>query len=216
MLSSEKKRLSKMLVHERKLGRDGITVIAGVDEVGAGCLAGPVLAAAVILPKNWRAAGINDSKKVTAKKRTLLAQIIREAAVAYAFGLCSPAEIDEMNILQASLEAMRRAVVGLATQPHHLLVDARHVPMLEVPQTALIKGDNLSLSIAAASILAKVERDLMMERLALEYPGYGLEQHRGYGTQMHLEALARLGATPIHRYSFAPVAANCRSSEMTG
>ena len=197
-----------MLQYEIALWQSGVKHVAGVDEVGAGPLAGPVLAAAVILSADTRIEGINDSKLLSALQRQRLAEQIRERAVAFALGSCSPEEIDTLNILQASRQAMRRAVGALQVAPDHLLVDARRVPDVSMPQTPIIKGDTQSQCIAAASIIAKVARDALMEQLAEVYPGYGFERHRGYGTRQHLEALKRLGPCAIHRHSFSPVAAS--------
>jgi len=194
-----------MLTHERELWQRGVLVIAGVDEVGAGPLAGPVVAAAVILPVACSIAGVDASKRLTARQRQRLARIIRRRAVAYALGSCSVDEIDRLNILQASRQAMRRAIEAFAVPPQFVLSDARQVPDTTIPQRAIVHGDALSQSIAAASILAKVHRDRLMERLGARYPGYGFEQHRGYCTARHMAALKRLGPTPVHRRSFAPV-----------
>jgi ribonuclease HII len=206
----ERHRLDALLSFERPLWRQGIELIAGVDEAGAGPLAGPVVAAAVILPCGASIAGVDDSKKLSRSRRETLDRAVREQAVATAVGLCTPDEIDELNILQASRLAMRRAVDGLAPAPHHLLVDARTVPAVAMPQTSIVHGDSRSLSIAAASILAKVHRDRLMAELAVEYPDYGFERHAGYGTREHLAALAALGPTPVHRRTFVPVAAVVR------
>jgi len=203
----ERQRLDDLVAYEKQLWRRGFEYVAGVDEAGAGPLAGPVVAAAVILPRRARITGIDDSKKLSARQRERLALQIRAEALAFAVGACSPDEIDRLNILQASREAMRRAVAGLNLQPQHLLVDAREVPGVTIAQTSLIKGDACSQSIAAASILAKVERDHMMLDYSLQYPGYGFERHAGYGTAAHMTALRRLGPSPIHRMSFSPVAA---------
>jgi ribonuclease HII len=202
--SAENARLAHMLEYEQSLWASGVEHVAGIDEVGVGPLAGPVVAAAVILPVGCSIAGVNDSKQLSAEMREHLAPVIREHAVAYAVGLCSVAEIDHVNIYHAALEAMRRAVVGLARPPQHLLVDARRVPHVDTPQTAIIGGDARSQSIAAASILAKVHRDELMRALAVEHPGYGFDEHKGYGTSQHLAALQRLGPCRAHRRSFAP------------
>jgi len=208
----EQGRLTGMLEHESTLWDRGLVRIAGVDEVGAGPLAGPVVAAAVILSPGASFEEIDDSKKLSAEQRERLSAEIREQAVAFAVGECSPLEIDCLNILQAAREAMRRAVAGLPKAPQHLLVDARSIPDVEAPQTSLIRGDSRSQSIAAASIIAKVERDRLMARLAHTYPEYGFDRHRGYGTPEHLAALQRHGPCPIHRYSFSPVAKAARES----
>lgn len=208
--AAEEVRLAAMLEHERPLWGRGIEWIAGVDEVGAGPLAGPVVAAAVVLPPGTSLPKINDSKQLTAAQREALNATIQEVAVAWSVGACSVAEIDRLNIYQAALQAMRRAVDGLSAQPMHLLVDARRVPGVVMPQTALVDGDTRSQSIAAASIVAKVYRDRLMDDLGARYPGYGFERHRGYGTAAHLEALASLGPCAEHRVSFGPVAQAAR------
>lgn len=202
----EADRLHAMLHYERELWATGLTRLAGVDEVGVGPLAGPVVAAAVILPPGTSIDGVNDSKLLTHEERVELAARIRAVAVASAVGVCSHEAIEAMNIYRASLEAMRRAVAQLAPAAEHLLVDARTVPGFGPRQTPLIKGDTRSQSIAAASIVAKVARDQMMDELAALYPGYGFESHRGYSTPEHFAAIERLGPCPIHRRSFAPVA----------
>ena len=201
----ERERLLALTCHERELHAQGRQLIAGVDEVGAGPLAGPVVAAAVIFAPGTLIEGVDDSKKLSETRRRELAQTIRATAVSVSIGACTPAEIDRLNIYQASREAMRRAVDGLDTRADHLLVDARTVPKVLMPQTPLKKGDQRSLSIAAASILAKVYRDGLMEEYGRQYPGYGFEAHAGYPTSAHLKALSQLGVTPIHRRSFGPV-----------
>lgn len=195
------------LVHEVALGREDGRLVAGVDEVGRGPLAGPVVACAVILPPAVAslASGITDSKLLTARRRELLAPTLC-AICQYGLGEASVEEIDRLNILQATFLAMRRAVEALGVIPHHVLVDGPlRPPDLPCPATALVDGDLRSLSIAAASIIAKVTRDRQMRELALRHPGYGWEKNAGYGTRAHLLALHRLGPTPHHRRSFAPV-----------
>jgi ribonuclease HII len=204
--TKERRRLRGMLSLERDLWDQGVTLVAGVDEVGAGPLAGPVVAAAVILPVGTSIPDIDDSKKLLPALRRRLDAEIRSQAVAWALGVCTAQEIDQLNIYHAACEAMRRAVLALTHPVEHLLVDARRVPGVRSPQTALVKGDSLSQSIAAASIVAKVARDAMMDQLDVTYPGYGFAQHHGYGTAVHQEALVRLGPCPEHRRSFAPVA----------
>ncbi len=179
--------------------------LVGVDEVGRGPLAGDVVAAAVILDPKVPITGLRDSKKLSQKKREALAREIRENASAWSLGRASVAEIDELNILQASLLAMHRAVQGLALTPSHVLVDGNHLPQWPYPATAVVRGDDRVPAIAAASILAKVQRDAELVALDGEYPGYGFAQHKGYPTRAHLQALTKLGATPVHRHSFAPV-----------
>ena len=180
---------------------------AGVDEAGRGPLAGPVVAGAVLLDPKRPINGLRDSKQLSAKRREELAALIRERAVAHALGRAEVAEIDQLNILQATLLAMRRAIAGLAVQPERVFVDGNHCPDLDVPTVAVVGGDALLPPISAGAILAKTARDAEMARLAADYPGYGFEQHKGYGTRAHLASLRALGPCPIHRRSFAPVAA---------
>ncbi len=179
--------------------------IAGVDEVGRGPLFGAVLAAAVILNPKESIVGLADSKKLSDKKRTALNDLIRSKALCWAIGRAEPEEIDRLNILQASLLAMKRAVVQLSIEPVRVLVDGHRCPDLPMEVEAIVKGDATVPEISAASIIAKVERDREMRMLSQQYPGYGLAQHKGYPTKAHLEALQRLGPTPLHRTSFAPV-----------
>ncbi len=181
--------------------------MAGVDEAGRGPLAGPVVAAAVILDPARPIAGLNDSKKLSAKKRELLFNEICEKAQSYAIAEASVAEIDAINILQASLLAMQRAVEKLAIQPDKILVDGTFCPKVSMDSEAIIQGDGLIPAISAASILAKVYRDRLMDQLDETYPGYGFKSHAGYGTKKHLEALKTLGVSPIHRKTFAPIKA---------
>ncbi len=203
----EEARLSALFALRAQLRSSGATLVAGVDEVGMGPLAGPVVAAAVILPEVVDLPGLGDSKQVAPRVRERLAAAIHSQALAVAVGEVSAAELDRWNVYRAGLEAMRRAVVSLALPPEHLLVDARTVPGVGCPQTPLVKGDARDGSIAAASIVAKVHRDAWMRRLDGEHPGYGFARHMGYGTPEHLEALQRLGPCPEHRLSFAPCAA---------
>lgn len=168
-------------------------------------LAGPVVAAAVILPPEQRIVGVDDSKKLDARTRETLAVEIKQRAIAWATGIVEPEEIDRVNIYRAGLLAMRRAVEGLSPAPEALLIDARKLPELPIPQQAIVHGDALSLSIGAASIIAKTTRDAIMVALDARYPGYGFAQHKGYPVRQHYDALARLGATEVHRRSFAPV-----------
>jgi ribonuclease HII len=179
--------------------------VAGVDEVGRGPLAGPVVAAAVILDPSQPIDGLADSKKLSEKRRSQLAEQIRARALAWSLGRAEVEEIDRINILQASLLAMQRAVAALAQSPELVLVDGNRCPSLACPAQAVVRGDALVPAISAASIVAKVSRDLEMVGLDALYPGYGLAQHKGYPSRMHLEALARLGASPVHRRSYAPV-----------
>ncbi len=199
-LQKELERLSAMKEYERKYKNAGY--ICGVDEVGRGPFAGPVMAGAVILPGDCEILYLNDSKKLSPKKRELLYEEICEKALAFSVASVGPERIDEINILQATFEAMREAVAGLKVRPDIILVDAVHIPDLDIPQESIIKGDAKSVSIAAASIVAKVTRDRAMQEYAALYPGYGFERNMGYGTAEHREALKTLGATPIHRKSF--------------
>lgn len=180
----------------------GFHAICGIDEAGRGPLAGPVCAAAVILPEGLEIPGLNDSKKLTDKKRRELFPIIEEQALAYGIGWASQEEIDDINILQATFLAMSRAVEQLNIRPDLALVDGNRAPTLDLPVETVVKGDSLSASIAAASVLAKVSRDDVMLRMAEEYPGYGFEVHKGYGTKAHYEALRTFGPSPIHRRTF--------------
>ena len=179
--------------------------LAGVDEVGRGPLAGDVVAAAVILDPQRPVPGLDDSKKLTAARREALAAEIREKALAWSLGRASVAEIDQLNILQASLLAMHRAVQGLNVEPAYVLVDGNRLPRWPYPSEPVVGGDGRVPAIGAASILAKVQRDAEMAELDSSYPGYGLARHKGYPTREHLEALRQLGVTPIHRRSFGPV-----------
>lgn len=201
---AEDKRLETMLTYERELYATGLELIAGIDEVGRGPLAGPVVAAAVILPKNCKIKGLNDSKKIAKKKHGQIYQQVMEQATAVGLGFQSNEIIDQVNIYQATKLAMTEAVAKLNQQPQHLLIDAMELD-LEISQTSIIKGDANSLSIAAASIVAKVTRDRLMADYDKQYPGYDLAHNAGYGTKSHLEGLKKLGVCPIHRRSFEPV-----------
>ena len=181
---------------------NGIEVICGVDEAGRGPLAGPVCAAAVILPKGLEIPGLNDSKKLTDKRRRELMPIIKEQAIAYGIAFASHEEIDEINILQATFLAMERALEQLKIRPELALIDGNRQKDFGINVETVIKGDSRSANIAAASVLAKVTRDDYMEAMATEYPGYGFEIHKGYGTKAHSEALRNLGPSPIHRMTF--------------
>jgi ribonuclease HII len=192
-------------LEEAARGR-GALRIAGVDEAGCGPLFGPVVAAAVILPKGCRLQGLTDSKKLSAKKRTELDAAIRARAVCWAIAEVDAETIDRINIRRASLLAMRRAVEQLAQCPDFLLIDGRNTIDWDCEQKAVIRGDGTSFSIAAASVLAKVYRDRLLVELDGAYPGYGLARHKGYGSREHIAALARLGPTPLHRRSYSPVA----------
>ena len=200
--SAERTRLDAMLNFERVLWRAGVEHIAGVDEVGMGPLAGPVIAAAVVFPPHTELSGIDDSKKLDLEQRADAERRIRAAASGIGIGRAEVAEIDTINIYHAGLLAMRRAVEALPMRPQHGLVDARSIPNVDVPQNCFDKGDGLDFSIAAASIVAKVHRDRLMDELAGEHPGYGFERHKGYCTPEHQDAIRRLGPCAIHRQSF--------------
>jgi ribonuclease HII len=187
---------------ERSVLKLGYRFIAGIDEVGRGALFGPVCAAAVILNAKKVPKGINDSKKLTPKQRELLAENIKESALAYSIAFVEAKIVDEINILQATFEAMRKAIDGLTSSPDFLLCDGMPIPNCDIPMRAIVKGDTLSMSIAAASILAKVERDFLICSLSTEFPGYDLVNNKGYGTERHLQALAQLGPTELHRHTF--------------
>lgn len=200
-----------MLAYERDAWQRGCGPVAGVDEVGRGPLAGPVVAAAVLFYDLGSVPdGVDDSKRLSASRRSALAtELLEHPQVAVGIGWCEPAEIDRVNILRATHRAMRRALEDLPATPRFALVDGRPVPGLPCPHQAIVRGDSLSASIAAASIVAKVHRDTLMVELEARYPGYGFARHKGYGTRDHMSALRRLGPSPVHRQSFAPVAA-CR------
>lgn len=199
-LKKELERLETMRVYEREYETFG--AVCGIDEAGRGPLAGPVAAAAVILPKDCEILYLNDSKKLSEKRRDALYDEIREKAVAWSVATVSPERIDEINILQATYEAMREAIAGLGVRPDVLLNDAVTIPGVDIKQVPIIKGDAKSLSIAAASVLAKVTRDRMMEQYEILYPGYGFAKHKGYGTAAHRQAILELGPCPIHRRTF--------------
>ena len=201
-IEKQKTRLEEMLQFERELWSAGRKYIAGVDEVGRGPLAGPVVTAAVILPEDFCLIGVDDSKKLSPKRREELFEQIKEAAVCWAIGRREPDRIDEINILEATKEAMTDAIHALPQRPDHVLIDAVNLPGLEIPQTSIIKGDARSVSIAAASILAKVTRDREMVEMDEVYPGYAFASNKGYGTAAHYKGLAKLGPCPIHRKSF--------------
>ena len=201
-------RLEKMLAYEKELYAQGIDLIAGVDEVGRGPLAGPVVAAAVILPKGCKISGLNDSKKIPKSKHKEIYEAVLQNAIAIGIGVKDNHVIDQVNIYEATTLAMMEAIGQLDPQPQHLLIDAMKLD-LPISQTSIIKGDANSLSIAAASIVAKVTRDQMMEEFDCEYPGYDFTQNAGYGTANHLAGLDKLGVTPIHRRSFEPVKSMC-------
>jgi ribonuclease HII len=202
MDKSEFDRLEKMYVYERERFNEGRSLIAGVDEVGRGSIAGPVVACAVILPKDCFIEYTDDSKKLSAEKRKAVSKIIRENALDIAFGVVMSAEIDKINILNATHKAMRMAIDSLGVKPDAVLVDGNRVPELCDDQQSIIKGDRKSLSIASASIVAKVFRDSLMYAYDKMFPGYGFSQNKGYGTKDHMEALKTLGLCSIHRRTF--------------
>ena len=199
-LEKERARIETMKVYEKEYESHGW--ICGIDEVGRGPLCGPVVASAVILPKDCQILYLNDSKKLSEKKRDELYDIIMEEAIAVGVGMASPQRIDEINILQATYEAMRQAISKLKVKPAVLLNDAVTIPGVEIPQIPIIKGDAKSVSIAAASIIAKVTRDRMMVEYDRMYPGYDLASNKGYGTKVHMEALRTVGPCEIHRKTF--------------
>src|SRR5580700_3771151 len=193
------------LRYERKLWRSGVEVVAGVDEAGVGPMAGPVVAAAVIFAPESFIKGVHDSKQLTAEKREELFPLIRGKALTVGVGIAGSNEVDELNIYWASMLASERALAALARLPDHVLVDGRLIPNLKLPQTKIVGGDRKSFCIAAASIIAKVTRDRIMIEYDVQFPDYGFAQHKGYCTADHFAALDRLGPSPIHRRSFAPV-----------
>ena len=199
------KRIPDMLEFESLAGRQKYHVIAGVDEAGRGPLAGPVVAAAVILPEGHYIVGVDDSKKLTKAKRNILFDVIMQQAVSVGVGISDSQTVDRINILQATLRAMESAVAALSPQPDCLLIDGISKTALQLHQKTIKKGDSLSLSIAAASIIAKVTRDRMMGEYDRLYPGYGFAVHKGYGSAAHMAAIAALGPTPIHRLTFRGV-----------
>ena len=204
----EDERLEGMLAYEKECYARGMELIAGVDEVGRGPLAGPVVAAAVILPKACKIPGLNDSKKIPKSKHKEIYEAVLQNAIAIGIGIKDNHVIDQVNIYEATKLAMMEAIGQLDPQPQHLLIDAMKLD-LPISQTSIIKGDANSLSIAAASIVAKVTRDQMMEEFDRKYPGYDFAQNAGYGTAKHLAGLDQLGVTPIHRRSFEPVKSMC-------
>lgn len=203
---AEARRLSRLFRLRRALFREGARYVAGVDEVGVGPLAGPLVAAAVILPARVVLPGLDDSKRLSALRRERLDAAIRQQALGVCLAEVPSEDVDRLNVLRAALLAMRRALDGLALRPDHVLIDARTLPDLGIAQTALIGGDARDGSIAAASIVAKVHRDAVMRKLDARFPGYGFARHKGYCTREHLRALDRLGPCAVHRRSFAPVA----------
>lgn len=209
---AEFQRIQGMLTEEKNLWQNGFLYVAGLDEVGRGPLAGPVMAAACILPARFDLPGLNDSKQLSESKREKLFEQIKNQAISYAVGSAEPAEIDALNILQATKLAMKRALEDLKIRPHFLLIDAIELPQIKIPQKGIIRGDSLSASIAAASILAKVTRDRWMTELHDIYPQYGFNRNKGYGTKEHMKALQAYGPCPLHRQSFSPVEQNASIS----
>ena len=190
------------LEYEEKAYSQGYNIVCGIDEAGRGPLAGPVYAAAVILPKGCIIDGLNDSKRLSEKKRDYLFDVIKETAVSYGVGVATQQEIDEINILQATFLAMRRAVDNLSVAPDIALIDGNRRPGLNIAEQDIVKGDAKSMSIAAASVIAKVSRDRYMLEMAEKYPQYQFEKHKGYGTKLHYEMIEKYGISPIHRKSF--------------
>jgi ribonuclease HII len=199
---TDRVRVLNMLNFERVLWKSGIQSVAGIDEVGIGPLAGPVVAAAVVFPPGTELAGIDDSKRLDIDQRVKMEAVIRRTATAIGVGMAEVGEIDRLNIYHAALLAMRRAVEALPVKPDHLLIDARIIPDVSIPQNAFFKGDGINFSIAAASIIAKTFRDRLMQDLEKKYPGYGFAQHKGYGTAEHQNSIRQLGPCPVHRMSF--------------
>ena len=200
---AEHNRLIELSKFEREYNEKGFELIGGIDEAGRGPLFGPVVAACVVLPKGCLIEGVNDSKKLSEKKREALFDEIKEKAVAWGVGIVDNNVIDEINILEATRKAMHEAVCNLQVKPDYIFVDAeKHVDTCGIPYLPIVKGDALSINISCASIIAKVTRDRMIDELSKTYPQYGLEKHKGYGTKEHIEAIKKYGLTPLHRKSF--------------
>ncbi len=202
---SEAERLERMQRYERQAYQEGAEYVAGLDEAGRGCLAGPVVAAAVILPREWASPELNDSKQLSSAQRDRLFALIQKHAVSIGVGVIPAATIDAVNILQATYLAMEQAITVLDILPHYLLLDAVTLQRVSIPQQGIIKGDSLSISIASASIIAKVTRDRLMLDYDNQYPQYGFAGHKGYGTKQHRQAIAAFGPCPIHRKTFRGV-----------
>jgi len=203
MKEKELERLTKLKEIDKQIYNTGIETICGIDEAGRGPLAGPVVVAAVIMPKDSMIEGINDSKKVSEKKREVLYEQIINEAIAYSVGIIDQKEIDEINILNATKKGLTTAIKGLQVKPQRILVDAlTGIDTCQIPYTSIIKGDAKSYSIASASIIAKVTRDRIMREWAQVYPQYGFEKHKGYGTKIHIDAIKEYGLCPLHRLSF--------------
>lgn len=205
--------MNDLLQYERELYNEGIEFIAGVDEVGRGPLYGPVVTAAVILPKGYSLEGLTDSKKLTPKKRDKFYDIIMQDAIAVSVGMKDAKTIDVVNIYEATKLAMMEAINGLSVKPEHVLIDAMRLDKLEIPSTSIIKGDAKSESIAAASVIAKVTRDRMMDEVALLHPEYGFEKHKGYPTKSHVEAVKKYGVFEGYRETFEPIKSIINGSE---
>ncbi len=202
----KKARPKDWLFFEAELSQKGFQHIAGVDEVGRGPLAGPVVAAAVIFPPHFRLKGVNDSKKLNQLQREKLFPQIKKKALSIGLGMAEVEDINKLNILKASLKAMHQAILNLKKRPEFVLVDGREkIPHLKIPQMPIVKGDSKSQSIAAASVVAKVTRDKIMQTLHQQFPEFGFDQHKGYATKKHKEALKKFGPTPLHRLGYAPV-----------
>jgi ribonuclease HII len=207
---SERARLKAMAVYENRLTKSGYASIAGIDEAGRGPLAGPVVAAACILPRNVYFEHLNDSKLLSPETReSCFAAITAHPGTRFGIGVCDVETIDRVNILQATLLAMLQAVASLLILPDFLLIDGNQVPKFDIPSLAIVEGDGKSVSIAAASVIAKVTRDRMMGQLDKEWPCYGFKKHKGYGTREHIEAIQKFGPCPIHRKTFEPVKSFC-------
>lgn len=206
MQTNQKENKISLFEFDNVFYNKGLSFVSGVDEAGRGPLAGPVVAAAVILPKNIFIDGVNDSKKLTEKKRNILFEKIKQTSVSYGIGIVDSKIIDEINILQATFLAMKKALEQLTVKTNLVLIDGNHtIPNLKITQQAIVSGDAKSACIACASIIAKVTRDNMMLEYAKQYPQYNFEKHKGYGTKAHLEAIKQYGPCPIHRMTFAPL-----------
>lgn len=205
----ENHRLKKLCKYEEEAFSLGYELIGGVDEVGRGPLAGPVVAAAVILPRDAKIPGINDSKKLSFQQRERLCKTISNLIIDWGIGIVDEQMVDEINILQATYLAMEKAIKSLKSKPHFLLIDGFKIPQVDIPQKPIIKGDQLSISIQVASILAKVIRDRIMVEYDNEFPQYGFAKHKGYGTSLHIDSIKKYGICKIHRRSFEPIKSMC-------
>lgn len=211
----EKERFNKLQFYENEARRQGCNIVAGIDEAGRGAWAGPVVAGLVILPDDIFISGLDDSKKLAAKKREALYEEITDKALDVSVGLCNSSVIDKKNILKATYMAMKKAVSNMKMSPDIIFIDGRPVPDMGFSQVSIVRGDSKSVSIAAASIIAKVTRDRMMEEFSLLYPEYGFEKHKGYGTKLHMKTLDKYGVCPIHRKTFKPVKEVLNKKEMS-